>query len=331
VNDEAPVLSVERLTVDFMANGRAVRVLHGIDLALHAGETLAVVGESGSGKSVMSLAVMGLLDERAQVAGAITMQGVGNLLQLSRRAMRRVRGGEVAMIFQEPMTSLNPVQRIGAQIAESLRLHGTPAHDLDAAVIGALTEVEIPDPQRRVSAYPHELSGGMRQRVLIAIALACKPRVLIADEPTTALDVTVQAQILRLLDRLRRERGMAVLFISHNLNVVAQIADRVAVMYGGRIVEEAVTADLFRHPRHPYTQGLLRSLPVPPVAGELPRRLHVIPGQPVDPRDPPPGCAFSPRCALVLDPCRAGPVPLQDLTSAVSRARASRCLRWADL
>ncbi len=324
----APILDVRGLTVDFAAgNGAAIRALHGIDLSLAPGETLALVGESGSGKSVTSLAIMGLLSRTARVAGEVRLDGHGDLLTLGPRAMASVRGGQIAMIFQEPMTCLNPVQTVGAQIGEAVQRHrgGTRA-EIRAAVIQALTEVEIPDPERRAGAYPHELSGGMRQRVVIAMALACQPRILIADEPTTALDVTVQAQILRLLARLRRERGMAVLFITHSLAVVAEIADRVAVMYGGRIVEEARTAELFGRSRHPYTRGLLESLPVPAARAER-RRLQTMPGQVIDIARPPPGCAFGPRCTMRIDPCEQAPIPF----FPVAPNRASRCLRWAEL
>lgn len=326
---DTPILDVRGLTVDFVAgDGRTVRALHGIDLSIAAGETYALVGESGSGKSVTSLAIMRLLDaRRARVAGSVTLAGTGDLLTLPPKPLAAIRGRQIAMIFQEPMTCLNPVQTVGAQIAEALQHHsGGSRAEIADAVIAALAEVEIPDPRRRAATYPHELSGGMRQRVLIAMALACRPRLLIADEPTTALDVTVQAQILRLLARLQRERGMAVLFITHSLAVVAEIADRVGVMYGGRIVEQAPAADLFAHPRHPYARGLLDSLPQAARIG-MGGRLRAIPGQVIDPGSPPPGCAFEPRCALRVDACRAGPVPF----FAVPPDRASRCLRWAEL
>jgi oligopeptide/dipeptide ABC transporter ATP-binding protein len=275
---------------------------------------------------------MGLHDRRAaRVGGEIRLaiaDGAIDLLALRPRAMRPIRGGEIAMIFQEPMTSLNPVQRVGAQIAESLRLHrNLHGGALEAAVREALREVGIPDPERRARAFPHELSGGMRQRVLIALALACDPRLLIADEPTTALDVTVQAQVLDLLRRIQRARGMAMLFITHSLAVVAEIAHRVAVMYGGRIVEEAPTAALFDHPRHPYTRALLASLPEQALGDGARRRLRAIPGGVIDLRRPPPGCAFEPRCDMPVDRCRAVLPPL----AAIEAARASRCHRAAEL
>ena len=326
-----PLLDVRDLTVDFLGSGAPVRAVRGLDLTIGPGETFALVGESGSGKSATSLAIMGLLDPRRTGLGGELIfrdeDGERELLGLDPRAMRRVRGGRIAMVFQEPMTSLNPVHTVGAQIGEALRLHQRlrPA-EARVRVIDALAEVGIPDPRRRASAYPHELSGGMRQRVLIAMALACRPRLLIADEPTTALDATVQIQILDLLKRLQHAHGMAVLFVTHNLAVVAEIADRVGVMYGGRIVETAPAAELFVHPRHPYTRGLLDSLPGGDGAARG-GRLRAIAGSVVDPRAPPPGCAFHPRCGFVSEPCRESPVPLM----AVSPGRDARCLRWAEL
>ena len=321
-----PLLDIRGLTLDFIApDGGRLRALHGIDLSIAPGKTVALVGESGSGKSVTSLAVMGLLDRRrTATAGEILLRrpdaSVDNLLALSPAALTRVRGSEVSMIFQEPMTSLNPVATVAAQIAEPLRLHRKLAGaDLRAAVLDCLADVGIPDPIRRAAAYPHELSGGMRQRVLIAIALACNPRLLIADEPTTALDVTVQAQILDLLQNLQQQRGMAMLFVTHSLAVVAEIATRVAVMYGGRIVETAPARELFAAPRHPYTQGLLHSLP----GGQRGHRLRAIPGAVVDIRQPPPGCAFAPRCDRVIDPCNAGAIPM----AAIATGHGARCIR----
>ena len=319
------LLDVRGLTLDFVGDdGSSWRALHGIDLAIAPGETLALVGESGSGKSVTSLAIMGLLDRRrARPGGSIRFDG-DELLDLAPSALGAMRGRDISMVFQEPMTSLNPVMTVAAQIAEPLRRHqGLTGPALQAAIIAALGEVGIPDPARRAAAYPHELSGGMRQRVLIAIALACNPRLLIADEPTTALDVTVQAQVLELLQRLQQRRGMAMLFISHSLAVVAAIADRVAVMYGGRIVEAAPAAALFAGPRHPYTIGLLSSLP----GGQRGQRLRAIPGSIVDPRRPPPGCAFGPRCGHADAACTVAAVPM----AAVAAGHASRCLHWAAL
>jgi oligopeptide/dipeptide ABC transporter ATP-binding protein len=319
-----PLLAIRGLTLDFIgAEGAPVRTLQGVDLEIMPGETLALVGESGSGKSVTSLAIMGLLDrEQARLAGEIRLTEGKNLLDLSPAALGKVRGHDISMIFQEPMTSLNPVMTVAEQIAEPLRLHrGLSGDALKTAVLDGLAEVGIADPARRAAAYPHELSGGMRQRVLIAIALACDPKLLIADEPTTALDVTVQAEILELLKSLQEKRGMAMLFISHSLAVVAEIAARVAVMYGGRIVEQAPAAEIFARPRHPYTRGLLASLP----GGQRGRRLAAIPGTVVDPRAPPPGCAFAPRCAAAADICTAGPVPM----TAIAPGHDVRCHRWA--
>ncbi len=327
-----PVIDVEGLTLDFMdADKGTVRVLHGVDLAIRAGETLALVGESGSGKSATSLSVMGLHDRHnAVLAGRVTLRTDGaaplELLELPPGGMAQIRGRQIAMIFQDPMTSLNPVQRVGDQIAESVRLHrGLRGRALRTAVIEALREVGIADPAQRASAYPHELSGGMSQRVLIALALACNPRLLIADEPTTALDVTIQAQVLDLLRGIQRARGMAVLFITHNLALVAEIADRVAVMYGGRIVENAPAAELFERPRHPYTRALLASLPTAGTA--IRQRLQVIPGSVIDLRRLPPGCAFEPRCSFAVSDCRVTMPAL----AAVDPQRASRCHRWPDL
>ena len=326
-----PLLDVQGLTVDFLGSGAPVRAVRGVDLAIGPGETFALVGESGSGKSATSLAIMGLLDpRRTKLGGEIRFRDeddAPDLLTLGARAMQQVRGGRIAMVFQEPMTSLNPVHTVGAQIGEALRLHQRPSPaEVKARVIAALAEVGIPDPGRRAGAYPHELSGGMRQRVLIAMALACRPRLLIADEPTTALDATVQIQILELLKTLQRAHGMAVLFVTHNLAVVAEIADRVGVMYGGRLVETAPAAELFGRPRHPYTRGLLDSLPGAH-GGARGGRLRAIPGSVVDARTPLPGCAFQPRCGFAVEPCRAAPVPLM----AVSPGRDARCLRWAEL
>ncbi|HKF61862.1 MAG TPA: ABC transporter ATP-binding protein, partial [Dongiaceae bacterium] len=256
---------------------------------------------------------------------------VRDLAAQDEAAMSAIRGNEISMIFQEPMTSLNPAHSVGHQIAEAVRLH----RKVDRAAawrraVEMLSLVEIPEARRRAESYPHQLSGGTRQRVMIAMALACRPALLIADEPTTALDVTVQAQILELMRRLQREIGMGILFITHNLGLVAEIADKVEVMYGGRVVEQADVDSLFAAPRHPYTQGLLASLPVVDHAlrrQEGRQRLKAIPGSVVDPRRPPPGCAFAPRCDLALEACRAA-VPAME---AISRQQGSRCIRWREL
>jgi peptide/nickel transport system ATP-binding protein len=262
-SDALPILRVEDLTIGF--GGRAV--VHGISFTIGAGETLGLVGESGSGKSATSLAVMRLLPSSASVAGKIKFAGDSggpvDLLGLPESAMRRRRGSDLAMIFQEPMTALNPVMRVGEQIAEAVRVHRPrlSAREVNRVVLDAMREVALPEPERRMKDYPHQFSGGQRQRILIAMAIVNRPKLLIADEPTTALDVTVQAQILTLLKELRRTHGLSMLFISHDLAVVAQIADRVAVMQDGRIVEVAEVGELFRNPQHPYTRKLLASAP----------------------------------------------------------------------
>jgi oligopeptide/dipeptide ABC transporter ATP-binding protein len=333
VEPAEPLIKVRGLTVEFLSKAGRFAAVNGVDFSIAPGETFALVGESGSGKSVTSLSIMGLLDRRkSRLGGEILFRdrdgSVRDLAALNARAMARVRGGQISMIFQEPMTSLNPVQTAGAQIAEAIRLHqGVSPSLAKARAVEMLEAVEIPDPRRRAGAYPHEMSGGMRQRALIAMALACRPRLLIADEPTTALDVTVQLQILNLLKTFQNAFGMGVLFITHNLGVVAEIADRVGVMYGGRIVETARVDDLFARPRHPYTRGLLESLPQGGGTPGQPRRLKAIPGAVIDPRRPPPGCAFEPRCALAMEACREAPPPLV----ATSAGQLSRCLRWAIL
>ena len=294
------LVAIEDLHVAF--DGAAA--LRGVSLSVAAGEALGLVGESGCGKSVTWLAALGLLPARAQVTGSVRLGGE-EILGALPAVLDRVRGGRVAMIFQDPASSLNPVHRVGRQVAEALRLHcgltGTAAR---AEVRRLLDQVGIPDAARRMDAYPHELSGGQNQRVMIAMALAGRPELLVADEPTTALDVTIQAQILELLQALRRETGMALVLISHDLGVVAETCDRVAVMYAGRIVEEAPTERLFAAPAHPYTIGLMAALP--PMEG--PRRaLDAIPGGVPEPWAMPPGCAFAPRCPRRMAVCDAVP------------------------
>jgi oligopeptide/dipeptide ABC transporter ATP-binding protein len=332
-----PLLQVNHLHTQFSTEDGIVRAVEDVSFALGAGETLALVGESGSGKSVTSLSIMGLIaDPPGRAAGGEilfrTRSGeVVDLARLPPRALRRLRGRDIAMIFQEPMTSLNPVFSIGDQIAEAAYLHGSTHDAARRRALEMLELVEIPAARQRLDEYPHQLSGGMRQRVMIAMALACNPLLLIADEPTTALDVTIQAQILALLDKLRREIGMAVLFITHNLGVVAEIADRVVVMYAGRVVEESDVRSLFSAPRHPYTRGLLACLPrralessIAPGPG---RRLNAIAGQVASPLDPLPGCAFAPRCAMAAPACSAAMPPLAE----ISAGRRSRCLYWSAL
>jgi peptide/nickel transport system ATP-binding protein len=329
------LLEMRDLEIRFRTETGEVTPVTGVDLAIAPGETLALVGESGSGKSVSSLAIMGLLPRPAgRIAkGEILFRQRGgdvlDLAQASDGAMRRLRGAEIAMIFQEPMTSLNPVLSAGEQIAESVRLH--LGLDRRAAMRRAqemLELVEIPGAAKRLHDYPHQLSGGMRQRVMIALAMACNPTLLIADEPTTALDVTIQAQILLLIDRLRRETGLGVLFITHNLGVVAEIADRVTVMYAGRIVETGPVGPLFRHPRHPYTAGLLDSLPARARRGPDGRRIvRPIPGSVAGAAEIRRACAFSPRCSHVRVDCREIAPPL----APIPPDRASRCLFWSEM
>jgi peptide/nickel transport system ATP-binding protein len=292
------LLSVEGLRTFFFTNDGVVRAVDGVNFAVRPGETLGIVGESGCGKSITSLSIMGLITTPGRtVAGRIMFQG-RDLLELTSDQMEDVRGSDIAMIFQEPMTALNPVQRVGTQIAESIRRHlGTSQDEAQRRVVELFERVRIPSAKSRTRSYPHELSGGMRQRVMIAMALACNPKLLIADEPTTALDVTIQAQILALIDDLKRDEKMAVILITHDLGVIAEVADQVAVMYAGRVVEHASVTELFKNPAHPYTRGLLESIPSPDKLGQ---RLTVIKGVVPHPLNLPPGCAFAPRCAAYL-------------------------------
>ncbi len=294
-----------------------MRSVDGVSFSLDEGELLGLVGESGCGKSVTALSVMGLISKPGRIAGGSIRFRGEELLSASAERMREIRGNDIAMIFQDPMTSLNPVFTVGEQIAEALRLH----RKLDKkkaweAAIAAMKEVSIPSPERRVNDYPHQLSGGMRQRVMIAMALACDPELLIADEPTTALDVTIQAQILELLDELRRSRKLAVLLITHDLGVVAEVADRVCVMYTGKIVEESGVDELFANPKHPYTRGLLRSVPKLTATGSSrSERLRTIEGTVPSPTDLPLGCHFAPRCEHRMEICLEGEIPLTELAS----------------
>ncbi|MEQ8655144.1 MAG: ABC transporter ATP-binding protein [Kiloniellales bacterium] len=327
-------LTVTDLSVTFRTPDGQVPVVHGASFALDAGETLAVVGESGSGKSVTSLAVMRLLPAppRAQISGKVTFHRQGrdlDLLELPERQMRRVRGDRIAMIFQEPLTSLNPVHRVGQQIMESIRCHrSVSSEDARRQAIEMLDRVGITEPEARLMAYPHELSGGMRQRVMIAIALALEPDILIADEPTTALDVTVQAQILDLLRDIQNENGMAILFITHNFGVVAEIADRAMVMYSGRVVEAGRAEEILTRPLMPYTAGLMRSVPRIEDAGRSEQDLGTIEGFVPDPARMPSGCAFHPRCRHFEGGlCDVEVPPLEDAVPGHSL----RCLRWRSL
>jgi oligopeptide/dipeptide ABC transporter ATP-binding protein len=309
--DPAPLLEIRGLSVALGAAGRRVPVVEDLSLRLPAGRVLCVVGESGSGKSVTALAAMGLLEPGRSVVTAdrMALDGI-DLLALDEGGWRALRGGRMAMVFQEPMTSLNPVFTIGEQIAEALRVHtGLPRQAARSRALEALREVGISAPETRLDAYPHELSGGMRQRAMIAMALVGEPTLLIADEPTTALDVTVQAQILALLADLRDRRRMAILLITHNLGVVAETADEVAVMYAGRIVERAPATSLFRDAQHPYTLALLGAMPESAARGQP---LSPIPGRMPAPGAAPPGCRFAPRCPFAGPDCAETP-PLREI------------------
>ena len=297
------LLSVKNLSTEFPVKKGIVKAVEDVSFDVDAGEILAIVGESGSGKSVTSLSVMGLLAEPGHVAGG-SMEFEGkDLVTLSEREYRELRGNDMAMIFQEPMTSLNPVYRVGKQIVEAIRTHeNVSKKEARERAIDMLRKVGIPSPEKRIDDYPHQMSGGMRQRVMIAMALSCNTKLLIADEPTTALDVTIQAQILDLLRRLRDDTGMAVLLITHDLGVVSETADRVVVMYCGQVVEEAEVRTLFDHPMHPYTLGLLKS--IPRLEDDDSKRLYMIKGMVPNPLEMPPGCHFSDRCDSCMDICR---------------------------
>ncbi|WP_296395920.1 ABC transporter ATP-binding protein [Reyranella sp.] len=306
------LLSIEDLHTYFFVDGNVAKSVRGVDLSLGRGQTLGLVGESGSGKSVTAQSILRLIQQPAGriVQGRIVFEGT-DLASIAEEEMRRIRGNSISMIFQEPMTSLNPVIRIGEQIAEVVRLHrGLPAKEALDYATDMLAKVGIAEPARRIAQFPHELSGGMRQRVMIAIALSCAPRMLIADEPTTALDVTIQAQILDLMRSLQRESGISILLITHDLGVVAEMAHRVAVMYAGQIVEHADVATLFERPLHPYTEGLLASVPGLDRAPTPDRMLPAIAGTVPNVLDLPPGCAFQDRCPKVHDRCRREEPPL---------------------
>ena len=318
------LLSVKNLSTEFPVKKGIVKAVEDVSFDVDAGEILAIVGESGSGKSVTSLSVMGLLAEPGHVAGG-SMEFEGkDLVTLSEREYRELRGNDMAMIFQEPMTSLNPVYRVGKQIVEAIRTHeNVSKKEARERAIDMLRKVGIPSPEKRIDDYPHQMSGGMRQRVMIAMALACNPKLLIADEPTTALDVTIQAQILDLLRRLRDDTGMAVLLITHDLGVVSETADRVVVMYCGQVVEEAEVRALFDHPMHPYTLGLLKS--IPRLEDDDTKRLYMIKGMVPNPLEMPPGCHFSDRCDSCMDICRTQMPKLVD-----AGGRKVRCFLYED-
>lgn len=321
-----PLLRVQDLAVEFGSGPNTVHALRSVSFSLAKGRTLALLGESGSGKSVTSLSIMGLLPRRSAriTSGQVFFDGQ-DLIAAKPNYVRRLRGSEIAMIFQDPLSSLNPVQTVGHQIDEMFRRHrGANRRQAREQTLELMRRVRIPDPRRRASSYPHEFSGGMRQRIMIAMAIALEPRLLIADEPTTALDVTVQAQIVELLTELRDERGMALLFITHDLGVVAPLADEVAVMYAGRVVERGPTQPVYDQPLHPYTAGLLRSLPD---MSEGRERLLPIDGNPPDLRAVPPGCAFAPRCPYAISQCRAQVPPLRPFGTD----RGSACIRVEDI
>lgn len=315
----ASLLEVSNLQTHFPTRAGLVRAVNDVSFSVAEGELVGLVGESGCGKSITALSIMRLIYPPGRIAaGSIRFKGE-ELTTASEDRLREIRGNDIAMIFQDPMTSLNPVFTVGEQIAEALRLH----RKLDkkaawTAAIEAMREVAIPSPERRASDYPHQLSGGMRQRVMIAMALACDPELLIADEPTTALDVTIQAQILELLDHLRRTRKLAVLLITHDLGVVAETADRVCVMYTGKIVEESGVDELFEEPKHPYTRGLFNSVPklsAPDI--ERAERLETIEGTVPSPTELPPGCHFAPRCSYRMPECELGEIPLYEIGNDV--------------
>ncbi|MER9158368.1 ABC transporter ATP-binding protein [Mesorhizobium sp. M0778] len=314
------LLDVRDLETHFYGEESVTRALGGISFQVKNGETLGVVGESGCGKSVTALSILRLLPKLSArtVGGEVRFQG-RDLLELSDREMRHIRGDKIAMIFQEPMTSLNPVYTVGHQIAEAVQIHTKASRSVAMEMAEEMLRlVRIADPERRVNNYPHELSGGMRQRAMIAMALACSPELLIADEPTTALDVTIQAQILRLIVDLKERTGTAVMFITHDLGVVAETCQRVIVMYAGRIVEQANVIDLFARPAHPYTQGLMRSVPDPRRGRQ--RRLPEIPGIVPNLREPIVGCSFAPRCPFAIDICRDKTPILRDVGSSHAAA-----------
>jgi peptide/nickel transport system ATP-binding protein len=313
------LLEVKNLQTHFPTRAGIVKAVNDVSFTLKEGELLGLVGESGCGKSITALSVMRLISSPGKiVGGSITFKGE-ELTTATDDRMRAIRGNDIAMIFQDPMTSLNPVFTVGEQIAEAIRLHRkldkTKAWE---AAIEAMKEVSIPDAARRAKDYPHQLSGGMRQRIMIAMALACDPELLIADEPTTALDVTIQAQILELLNDLRKNRKLAILLITHDLGVVAEVADRVCVMYTGKIVEESPVDEIFENPKHPYTQGLLRSVPKMRAVGETKeKRLQTIDGTVPSPTNLPKGCHFAPRCSFKKTECETGEIVLKELSEGV--------------
>ena len=320
-----PLLKVHSLSIHFFTEDGVVRAVENVSFEIYPGEILGLVGESGCGKSVTGLSLLKLIPipPGRIVNGDILFDGK-SLLNFKEKEMERVRGNEISMIFQEPMTSLNPVFTIGDQIMEAIILHqGLDKREARKRAIEMLDRVKIPSPEKRIDSYPHQLSGGMRQRAMIAMALSCQPKLLIADEPTTALDVTIQAQVLQLLKEIQREMGMSVMLITHDLGVVAEIADRMAVMYAGRIFEYGPIEAIFSKMRNPYTQGLMHSIPQ---LTEKKKRLNAIPGQVPDPMDLPVGCKFHPRCYLMIEDCKKEEPPLIQ----VNGDHFSRCIRWQE-
>ncbi len=311
------LLQIRDLNVRFQTTDGQVSAVNGIDLQIARGETLGIVGESGSGKSQLAFSIMGLLARNGRASGSIRFDGA-EILNAPAAVLNRIRARHIAMVFQDPMTSLNPYMRVSDQMAEVLMLHkGQSRREAVAEAVQMLDAVKIPDAKGRIRLYPHEFSGGMRQRVMIAMALLCRPELLIADEPTTALDVTVQAQIMELLADLQREFGMAMILITHDLGVVAGSCERVMVMYGGRVMERAPVDPIFADPAHPYTQGLLAAIPRLDQPDDL---LAAIPGSPPNMTDPPPGCPFAPRCTYRFAPCEASMPPLQGFAPGRDRA-----------
>ena len=323
MNSPQPVLQVSDLTTRFNMEDGTVHAVNGVSFDLADGEVVGIVGESGSGKSVSMMSLLRLIPmPPGEIVGGEAIFEDADLLSMGLDDLRKVRGGRIGFIFQDPMTSLNPVLTVGYQITESLTVHQPGrASELRERALDLLKLVGIPSPEQRLQSFPHELSGGMRQRVMIAVALACRPRILVADEPTTALDVTIQAQILELVKDLREKLGMAVIWITHDLGVVAGLVDRVLVMYGGQIVEEAPVDEFYAEPRHPYSQGLLASLPSAAMPGQ---RLVNIVGQPPDLRSPPTSCSFAPRCPHVFDRC------LQENPTLVQVSATRRLACWLD-
>jgi peptide/nickel transport system ATP-binding protein len=326
-SDQEPLLQVEDLQTSFFTDKETIRAVDGVDFTIDRGESVGIVGESGSGKSVTARSIMGLVDAPGQIVGGSIKYKGEELVGKSDEEWRQYRGGEIAMVFQDPLTSLNPVYNVGNQIKESLRLHqGLRGREATQEAINLLEDVGIPDAPRRLKEYPHQFSGGMRQRAVIAVALACDPDLLICDEPTTALDVTIQAQILELLEELKTERDLGIMFITHDMGVIAEVTDRVNVMYAGEMVESAPVEELFANPKHPYTEGLLKSIPSRNDRGS---ELATIEGEVPTPNEPATYCRFAPRCPKAFDDCeQVHPVQV-DVDESSSDHQAA-CLLYPD-